>query len=70
VHRIGRTGRCGHKGKATSFYDEEKDSEIKEKLIKIFEDAQQPMPECLADGGTGNVQENGAGDDDEDEDGW
>lgn len=68
VHRIGRTGRCGHKGKATSFYDEDKDAEVKDALIKIFADAQQVMPECLADGGTAAVEENGA--DEDEDDGW
>lgn len=70
VHRIGRTGRCGHKGKATSFFDEDKDSEIKDQLRTIFSDAQQPLPECLGDGsGGGAVDETGAAEDDED-DGW
>jgi probable ATP-dependent RNA helicase DDX4 len=73
VHRIGRTGRCGHKGKATSFFDEENDTEIKEHLIKILADSEQVMPECLTDGGSGNNFNNetaAAGGGDDDSDGW
>lgn len=38
VHRIGRTGRCGNLGKATSFYINETDSGISKGLVKILAD--------------------------------
>jgi len=36
VHRIGRTGRVGNKGKATSFYDEEQDRAIAGDLVQVL----------------------------------
>ena len=36
VHRIGRTGRCGNLGKATSFYDPSSDSGMAKALVKIL----------------------------------
>lgn len=36
VHRIGRTGRCGNLGKATSFYFHDEDSGMAKALVKIF----------------------------------
>ena len=36
VHRIGRTGRCGHVGKATSFYDPAGDSPLAQGLQTIL----------------------------------
>lgn len=38
VHRIGRTGRVGNEGKATSFYDASTDSQLAPALIKILSD--------------------------------
>lgn len=49
VHRIGRTGRVGNRGKATSFYDPKTDSGISGELARILKDAQQPVPEFLGD---------------------
>lgn len=70
VHRIGRTGRCGHKGRSTSFYNEDKDSEMKPALINILTSAQQVMPDFLA-GETGNAAVGGEAEaDEDDEDGW
>lgn len=37
VHRIGRTGRVGNCGKATSFYDPECDGPLAKDLLKILE---------------------------------
>ena len=37
VHRIGRTGRIGHTGKATSFFSD-KDSRIARGLVKVLSD--------------------------------
>lgn len=36
VHRIGRTGRCGNLGKATSFFDQESDKDIARHLVKTL----------------------------------
>lgn len=36
VHRIGRTGRVGNRGKATSLYDSENDSHLAAELVKIL----------------------------------
>lgn len=51
VHRIGRTGRCGHQGKATSFFDNEKDHEIARSLIKTLSNAGQTVPDWLSECG-------------------
>lgn len=70
VHRIGRTGRCGNKGKATSFYDEDTDAEMKPALVTILTDAQQVMPDFLS-GDANNADFGGENaDEDEDDDGW
>jgi probable ATP-dependent RNA helicase DDX4 len=37
VHRIGRTGRVGNRGKATSFYDPEFDGALAKDLLKILQ---------------------------------
>jgi probable ATP-dependent RNA helicase DDX4 len=52
VHRIGRTGRVGNRGKATSFYDPENDSGIASDLARILKEANQPIPEFLGEAGT------------------
>lgn len=36
VHRIGRTGRVGNLGAATSFYDPDRNHEIREALVDIL----------------------------------
>ena len=36
VHRIGRTGRIGNKGKATSFYEAGRDEKIARSLVKVL----------------------------------
>lgn len=51
VHRIGRTGRVGNKGKATSFYDEENNAAIASDLVKILEQAGQEVPSFLSGAG-------------------
>ena len=40
VHRIGRTGRCGNLGKATSFFDpdENQDKDLARSLVKTLAD--------------------------------
>ncbi|XP_027056411.1 probable ATP-dependent RNA helicase DDX4 [Pocillopora damicornis] len=47
VHRIGRTGRIGHEGKATTFFQKGKDDKIARALVKILSDASQEVPEWL-----------------------
>nr|AJW77403.1 vasa [Alitta virens] len=49
VHRIGRTGRCGNLGKATSFFDpdENQDKDLARSLVKTLADAQQEVPPWL-----------------------
>ena len=36
VHRIGRTGRIGNKGKATSFFDINRDGNLARPLVKYL----------------------------------
>ena len=55
VHRIGRTGRCGNKGMATSFFDEERDAEMAEPLVKILSNAKQSVPDFLQEMATGGA---------------
>lgn len=47
VHRIGRTGRVGNRGKATSFYDPEVDAPLARDLVKILQQAGQDIPPWL-----------------------
>lgn len=48
VHRIGRTGRVGNRGKASSFYDPEKDNTLANELVTILTQAKQEVPEFLS----------------------
>merc|ERR1711913_125540 len=63
VHRIGRTGRVGNLGKATSFYDSEVDSGLADGLMKLLADAGQTVPDFLAGGGGGDAGDDAGGDD-------
>lgn len=54
VHRIGRTGRVGNKGRATSFYDMEADAAIAPDLVKILTQAGQQVPDFLEGLGGGS----------------
>ena len=36
VHRIGRTGRVGNAGRATSFFDESNDQALAAELVKVL----------------------------------
>ncbi|XP_031562414.1 ATP-dependent RNA helicase DED1-like [Actinia tenebrosa] len=47
VHRIGRTGRIGNKGKSTSFFLRGRDDKIARGLVKVLSDASQEVPEWL-----------------------
>jgi len=63
VHRIGRTGRVGNTGKATSFFDPSRseDSKIATALVSILSNAQQEVPDFLANFGSGGGDEFGGG---------
>jgi len=66
VHRIGRTGRVGNLGRATSFFDTESnfDRDIAPALVKILKDAAQVVPEFLesyTNGFAGGFADNGFG---------
>lgn len=50
VHRIGRTGRVGNRGKATSFFDPDCDRALAGDLAKILKQAGQEVPTWLASG--------------------
>lgn len=47
VHRIGRTGRVGNRGRATSFYEPDDDAPLCDDLIKILKQAEQPVPNWM-----------------------
>jgi len=63
VHRIGRTGRVGNLGKATSFIDTEGDGDVMPKLVDMLTKVGVEVPEFLGEGGAGG---DAGGDDDED----
>lgn len=48
IHRIGRTGRIGHKGHATSFYNE-RNEDIAPALVNILLETEQDVPDFLQD---------------------
>lgn len=50
IHRIGRTGRVGNKGKATSFFDPRYDEKLQGDLVRILTQAGQEVPDWLASG--------------------
>ena len=37
--RIGRTGRVGNEGRATSFFDESNDAKVQGPLVKLLQDS-------------------------------
>lgn len=47
VHRIGRTGRLGNRGKASSFFDSSADLSLAKDLLKVLKEAEQPVPDWL-----------------------
>ena len=49
--RIGRTGRVGNTGRATSFVDMRADSGVMSQLVKVLVDAGQPVPDWMGGGG-------------------
>lgn len=61
VHRIGRTGRVGNRGKATSFFDQDNDTPLTGDLVKILKQANQSVPDWLLSGGGGGSRTFGPG---------
>lgn len=57
VHRIGRTGRVGNTGKATSFFDpaRSEDCGVAPALVSILKNAHQEVPDFLAAVGAGGA---------------
>ncbi|KAK5985143.1 ATP-dependent RNA helicase vasa isoform A [Trichostrongylus colubriformis] len=53
VHRIGRTGRVGNPGRATSLYLSEENKELAQSLVEILTEADQDVPEFLANDAKG-----------------
>jgi ATP-dependent RNA helicase DDX3X len=47
VHRIGRTGRAGNTGKATAFFNNNRDRNILKDIYEILEEAKQEIPSWL-----------------------
>merc|ERR1712142_347819 len=72
VHRIGRTGRLGNLGKATSFYDAEQDAEVASAVVQMLAAAGIAVPDWLAEAGesSGGVGNNAVGGGDDDDDEW
>ncbi|XP_040573713.1 probable ATP-dependent RNA helicase DDX4 [Lepeophtheirus salmonis] len=60
VHRVGRTGRVGNKGKATSFYDgnEPMDRTLAHELLKVLREGDIEIPEWMQ--GDNSMDDNGA----------
>ena len=54
VHRIGRTGRAGNVGKATSFYNTQKDKNITRELLVLLKESKQEIPDFLAESARGS----------------
>lgn len=52
VHRIGRTGRVGNVGRATSFFDAERNRDLAPGLARILRDADQEVPTFLNEHGS------------------
>jgi probable ATP-dependent RNA helicase DDX4 len=53
IHRIGRTGRVGNRGKATSFFDPEVDQAIVSDLVRILMQTKQNIPDFFSGVSTG-----------------
>uniref|UniRef100_A0A915D2U3 RNA helicase n=1 Tax=Ditylenchus dipsaci TaxID=166011 RepID=A0A915D2U3_9BILA len=47
IHRIGRTGRAGNLGRATTFFDVDDDAQHASFYVKVLKDANQEVPEFL-----------------------
>lgn len=47
VHRIGRTGRCGNLGTATSFFDADNNSDLARDLVKCLAEVSSQYSQSL-----------------------
>lgn len=56
INRIGRTGRVGNKGRATSFFYRKIDDHLATDLADCLQRLKQPVPEFLKSGG--EIEEN------------
>merc|ERR1712228_684913 len=74
VHRIGRSGRVGNLGKATSFFDAEQDAEVASAVVQMLAATGIAVPDWLAEAGenagSGGGGGNAAGGDDDEDDEW
>lgn len=61
VHRIGRTGRVGNNGRATSFFDVDQDRSLAGDLINTLEGSGQEVPDFLRQLGGGGGGGGGCG---------
>ncbi|CCD67591.1 ATP-dependent RNA helicase glh-1 [Caenorhabditis elegans] len=73
IHRIGRTGRVGNSGRATSFISE--DCSLLSELVGVLADAQQIVPDWMQGAAGGNYGASGFGSSvptqvPQDEEGW
>lgn len=70
VHRIGRTARIGNKGKATSFYNEQRNEDIASDLVRILLENENAVPDFLShyapEDGVALFNEDASDEDDED----
>ena len=70
IHRIGRTGRIGHIGRATTFYNE-RNEDLGPALVNILLESKQPVPDFLEhfkpESGEAEFHDD-TGDEEEDED--
>jgi len=69
VHRIGRTGRVGNEGKATSFYDPSFDDNVSGKLVELLAKCNVEVPDFMT-GGFSSGGRGGGGDCAADDDDW
>lgn len=54
IHSIGRTGRVGNRGKATSFFDPDQDQNLVSDLVRILTQTKQPIPDFFSGVSTGS----------------
>jgi len=57
IHRIGRTGRVGNSGQAISFYDPNENSGLAKDLVRVLNQAEQPIPSFLQSYSYGGVNQ-------------